>query len=127
MTASGVNSVTLSVSGTTAVPGTLSCRYEYISVTNETGAEIFVCTNGNAATVDGDFCSLIMPGQVAVLANMLPLWDQASTVIPAGSNNQWGQWKGGGTANPGVSVSVIAVSTPSAGPPAPVVVIQGAG
>lgn len=122
------NSNSISVPGTTAVTGTLTPRYEYISVLNLTGVEVWVRTDGTAATIDGDFCTAIGPGEVPVLmANMTPLWDQSQTVVLPGSNNQWGQAKNGGAANPGTTVSVIAISTPSAGPPAPVVVIQGAG
>lgn len=121
------NSLSLSVPGTTAVSGSLTPRYQYVTVVNETGVEIWVRTDGTAATVDGDFCTLVMPGERALLANMAPLWEQAQTVIPAGTVDQFGQWQGGGVANPGTPVSVIAVSAPSAGPPAPVVTIQGAG
>ncbi len=124
-----VDSVTISVAAVnTAYSGTLTTRYQYVSVTNETGGEIFVRTDGTAATVDGDFCTLVANGATVVLANMLPLWDQAMSVIPAGSNNQWGQWKGGGTANPGTSVSVIAPTgvTLATTPPA-IVTVQGAG
>lgn len=122
-----VDSLTLSVPGTTAVSGTLTPRYQFVEVTNMTGVQIFVRTDGQAATVDGDFCAALLPNGTALLANMAPLWEQAQTVIPNGSNNAAGQWKGGGAANPGTPISVIAVTTPGAGPPAPVVVIQGAG
>lgn len=124
-----VDSVTISVAAVnTAYSGTLTTRYEYISVVNQTGAQIFVRTDGTAATVDGDFCSLVMPGERALLANMLPTWDQSSTVIPAGSNNQWGQSKAGGQANPGTSVSVIAPTGGTlATTPPPIVTVQGAG
>lgn len=121
------NSLTLSVPSTTAVSGSLTARYQYVTVVNETGVEIWVRTDGSAATVDGDFCTLVMPAERALLANMAPLWEQAQTVIMNGSANQNGQWKGGGVANPGTPISVIAVSTPGAGPPSPVVTIQGAG
>lgn len=121
------NSLTLSVTVATAVSGSLTPRYEYVTVVNETGVEIWVRTDGTAATVDGDFCTLVMPGERALVGNQSPLWDQAQTVIPAGSNNQWGQAKNGGAANPGTPISVIAVSVPAPGPPAPVVTIQGAG
>lgn len=124
-----VNSLSLLVpSANVAVSGSLTPRYEYVSVLNETGCEIFVRTDGTAATVDGDFCSMVANGERALLANMAPLWDQASTVIPAGSNNAGGQWRGGGQANPGTSVSVIIPSsaTPQTTPPS-VVTIQGAG
>ena len=119
------NSLTLSVPTTAAVAGTLTPRYEFVSVLNETGVEIWVRTDGTAATVDGDFCTAVAAGAQIVVANMNPLWEQAQAVIQAGANNQWGQWKGGGAANPGVSVSVIAASTPSA--TTPTVTIQGAG
>jgi hypothetical protein len=122
-----VDSLTLSVPSTTAVSGSLTPRYQYVSVTNMTGAQIFVRTDGQAATVDGDFCSALLPGEVAVLANMTPLWEQAQTVIQNGTVNQAGQWQAGKAANPGTPISVIAVTAPAAGPPAPVVVIQGAG
>jgi hypothetical protein len=125
MGTSGAFSAGETLSGTTAVTLTLSNRYEFITVANNTGVEIFVRTDGQAATVDGDLCVAIAPETDSVVANMLPLWDQASTVIPAGSNNQWGQWKGGGMANPGVSVSIIAVTTPTEA--TPTVTIQGAG
>jgi hypothetical protein len=107
------------------VSGTLTPRYEYVSVLNETGVEIFVRTDGQAAVVDADLCSAVAPGERALIANMTPLWEQAQTVIPAGSNNQWGQWKGGGVANPGTPVSFIPVVTATA--TTPIVTIQGAG
>ena len=120
------SSLSLSVAGTTAVSGTITPRYEYVSVLNETGVEIWVRTDGSAATVDGDNCTAVPAGtNPVVIANGALPWEQAMSVIPAGSNNQWGQWKGGGTANPGLSVSVIAVVTPTATTPS--VTIQGAG
>ncbi len=121
-----VNSATISVSAAdTAYSGALVPRYEFVSVLNETGLEIWVRTDGTAATVDGDFCTAIAPGSQVVVANMQPLWDQAMTVIPAGTVNQWGQWQGGGTANPGTTVSVISVSGTLGS--TPTVTIQGAG
>lgn len=120
-----VNSLTLSVPGTTAVSGTLTARYEYVSVLNETGVEIWVRTDGSAAVLDADLCSAVAPGERALIANMTVLWDQSQTVVPYGSVNQWGQSKYGGVANPGTPISVIAVTTPSAA--TPTVTIQGAG
>lgn len=124
-----VNSVSIDVvAAGTAYSGALVERYEYLSVSNLTGLEIFIRTDGSAATADGDYCTAIPPGgNPVVVANGLLLWDQASNVIPAGSNNQWGQWKGGGAANPGVSVSVIAVSGTGTLSSTPYVTIQGAG
>jgi hypothetical protein len=111
-----------------AVSGSLTPRYEYVSVLNQTGNEIFVRTDGTAATVDGDFCTMVANGERALIANMTPLWEQAQTVIPAGSNNAGGQWRGGGQANPGTPISVIIPTgvTPQTTPPS-VVTVQGAG
>ena len=120
-----VNSLTLSVPGTTAVSGTMTPRYEFISVLNETGVEIWVRTDGSAAVLDADLCSAVAPGERALISNTTLLWTQAQSVIQNGSVNQWGQSKGGGAANPGTPVSVIAVTTPSAS--TPTVTIQGAG
>jgi hypothetical protein len=123
------DSVTIAVSSVnTAFSGSLTPRYQYVTVVNETGGEIFVRTDGQPATVDGDFCTLVANGERALVANMAPLWDQASTVIRNGTSNAQGQWAGGGASNPGTTVSVIAptgvtlVTTPPA-----IVTIQGAG
>ena len=121
-----VNSVTLAASGGSAVSGALLPRYEYVSVLNETGLEIWVRTDGTAATVDGDFCSAVAPGERALIANMNPLWTQAQTVLANGTNNQWGQAQNGGAANPGTSVSFIPVSGTGLAS-TPTVTIQGAG
>jgi hypothetical protein len=120
-----VNSLSLAVPGTTAVSGTLTPRYEFISVLNETGVEIWVRTDGTAAVLDADLCSAVAPGERALLANTAVLWTQAQSVIPSGTHNQWGQSQAGGVSNPGTSISVIAVTTPSAS--TPTVTIQGAG
>lgn len=119
-------SLTLNANAGSAVSGTLTPRYEYLTVLNEMGVEIWVRTDGTAATIDGDFCTAVAPGERALVANMAPLWDQASTVIPAGSNNAAGQWKGGGMANPGTSISFIPV-TGTGLATTPTVTIQGAG
>jgi hypothetical protein len=123
------NSLSLLVpTANVAVAGSLTPRYQYVSVINETGCEIFVRTDGNAATVDGDFCTMVGIGERALIANMTPLWTQAQTVIQNGSVNQWAQGKNGGAANPGTPVSVIipSTATPQTTPPS-VVTIQGAG
>lgn len=121
-----VNSLTLSANAGNAVSGSLTPRYEYVSVLNETGLEIWVRTDGTAATVDGDFCSAVAPGERALLANMTPLWTQAQTVLAAGSVNQWGQARNGGAANPGTPISFIPVSGTGLAT-TPTVTIQGAG
>ena len=120
-----VNSLSLIPSGTAAVSGTLTPRYEFVSVLNETGVEIFVRTDGLAAVVDADLCYAVAPGERALIANMTPLWTQAQTVLAPGSVNQWAQAKNGGAANPGTPVSFIPVVTATAS--TPIVTVQGAG
>lgn len=123
------NSLSLLVpTANVAVSGSLTPRYQFVSVENQTGSEIFVRTDGQAATVDGDFCTLVANGERALIANMSPLWTQAQTVIANGSVNQWAQAKNGGAANPGTPVSVITPSgvTLQTTPPS-LVTIQGAG
>ena len=125
-----VNSATIAVTAaSTAYSGALLPRYEFVSVLNESGLEVWVRTDGTAATIDGDFCTAIPPGgNPVVVANMQPLWDQSQTVIPAGSVNQWGQARNGGTSNPGTTVSVIgAPNTGTINATAGTVTIQGAG
>jgi hypothetical protein len=121
-----VNSLTLAANAGNAVSGSLVPRYEYVTVLNETGVEIWVRTDGTAATVDGDFCTAVAPGERALIANMMPLWDQAQTVIPNGTVNQWGQARNGGVANPGTQISFIPV-TGTGLATTPTVTIQGAG
>lgn len=121
-----INSLTLAASGGSAVSGSLTPRYEYVTVLNETGLEIWVRTDGQAATVDGDFCSAVAPGERVLMANTSPLWTQAQTVIANGSVNQWAQSKNGGVANPGTPVSFIPVSGTGLAT-TPTVTIQGAG
>lgn len=117
-----------SVSGSTsATPSTASSfaltpRYQYVTVENESataGTILFVRTDGTAATVGGDYCVSVEAGERVIVANMLPLWTQAQTVIPAGANpaspnpgspgevQPFGSALNGQAANPGVSVSVI--------------------
>src|SRR6185437_303049 len=95
------NSLSLNITGTTAVSGSLTPRYQYVSVINETGIDIFVRTDGQPAVLDADFCTHIAPGERALVANMTPLWTQAQTVLQPGSVNQWQQAKNGGASNPG--------------------------
>lgn len=120
------NSLSLNVPNASAVSGSLTPRYQYVSVINETGIDVFVRTDGQPATLDGDFCTHIAPGERALIANMTPLWTQAQMVIANGSANQWAQAKNGGAANPGTPVSVIPVTAPAA-PTTAYVTIQGAG
>lgn len=121
-----VNSLSLTIAAANvAQSGSLTPRYQYVSVLNESGLEIFVRTDGTAAVVDADLCYAVAPGERALIANMTPLWTQAQAVLPAGSVNQWGQAKNGGAANPGTPVSVITTAGTLA--TTPIVTIQGAG
>jgi hypothetical protein len=105
-------------------------RYAYVYVENTgTAGNIYVRTDGTAATVGGDFTTEIAPGSSAVIANALPLWTQASSVIPvstsgagaytnASGNGPLGVTPmgtspppSGATASPGTSVSVIGAGT----------------
>lgn len=103
-------------------------RYAYVVVENTgTAGVIYARTDGTAATVGGDFCTAIDPGTYMVIANMLPLWTQTSSVLvlgsyPAGSVVEsgtppeiqpYGSSLWGGQASPGTSVSVISGGTPT--------------
>lgn len=125
---------TNSTSGTAgaAASYTSTIRWAYVRVEN-TGASgvLWVRTDGsNAAAADGSYS--LNPGESGVFANALPLWTQAATVIPAGSdvasplaagqpgwpgtpatNNPLGSSLYGGTANPGTSVSIFSAGTPT--------------
>lgn len=108
-------------------------RYAYFLVENTgTTGNIYVRTDGTAATVGGDFCTEVAPGGTAVVANALATWSQAASVIAASTSgaaayqNPMGTGMGGaievqpmgtspygGTASPGSSVSVISSATPT--------------
>lgn len=102
---------------------TLSSRYQYVTVENQgTGVVVWVRLDGNPATVGGDFCTSVEPGERVLVANELPLWNQSQSVIPAGSNpatpnpgqpgtvSPFGSALGGQAANPGTTVHFIAGS-----------------
>jgi hypothetical protein len=113
-------------SSSSASTFTLTPRYNYVVVSNlttGTGATvIWVRTDGNAATVDGDECYALAPGQRGLFGNQAAAWTQAASVIAAGSLTHFGPNPGiydpslvqpfgsslyGGTASPGTSVSII--------------------
>jgi hypothetical protein len=113
-------------SSTSASTFTLTPRWNYVVVSNMTtgtGATIiWVRTDGNPATVDGDESYALAPGQRGLFANQQGLWSQADTVVPAGTLIEgapnpgvyspamvWpmGSSLAGGVANDGTSVSVI--------------------
>lgn len=120
---------TNSVNGTAgaATSYTSAIRWAYLLVENTgTTGILWVRTDGSAAAAaDGSYS--IAPGQSLVVANDLPLWSQAASVIPAGSYpagnvvgsgtppeiQPYGGSLYGQTANPGTSISVFSAATPT--------------
>lgn len=108
-------------------------RYAYVLVENTgTAGVIYARTDGSPATVGGDFCTAIAPGTSVVMANALPWWSQAASVIPASAAGAaayqnplgtgdlspvevqpMGTSPYGQTASPGTAVSVISSGTPT--------------
>ena len=84
---------TYSISGTTSAVAntassvTLTARWSYLTLENTGATLIYVRTDGSLATVGGDSCYAVEPGQVGLVANQLPLWTEAATVIPAGAES----------------------------------------
>lgn len=116
-----------SVSGTTtgaAIAYTSVNRWNYISISNTGGGTpgtIYARTDGVAAVSGADGTYSIPTGQTLTFSNDLGYWNQAYSVIPAGSYATdptgspktilpYGSSLAGGTANPGTSVSVIGVT-----------------
>lgn len=108
-------------SANTATSYALTPRWNYLAITNQAASNtagagagiIFVRTDGSAAVTTGndDLSICIMAGATVVVANMLPLWSQAALVIPNGTSDINGTEIYGGTANPGVSVSILSPGT----------------
>lgn len=127
-TASGTSSGTAAtVTFGSPVTAGIPIRYSYIAVTNTgTAGFLYVRTDGTAATVGGDLCTVVAPGLTEVIANALPLWTQAANVIQTGTLT--GTAAGTGTpqemvpngtslygqkTSPGTSVSIISGGTPT--------------
>jgi hypothetical protein len=96
--------------------GTVPTRYNYVTVENTlitSGVNIYLTTNNTVPTVNGVDTFVVMPGESAVFANMLPLWDQdAADISGTGTDAQSGElW--GGAANPGTIVQLISSGTPT--------------
>lgn len=107
--AAGAYSYSSTLVASTADTVTFADRYGYVQVSNTgTAGTIYVTNNGTAATVGGASTYAVNPGQAIVIANGLPLWNQVSKVIPAGS----AQLPRGGGA-PTVSPSTTVLSTPA--------------
>jgi hypothetical protein len=92
---------------------TFGVRANYVSLTNTGTTVLYARADGQAATVAGEGCIAVLPGQEAVLANGLPIWHQSSSVLVQGDDNANGESKAGGMANPGTQVSVISSAAES--------------
>ena len=61
-------------------------RYAYVAVTNlDTTHSIFVSTITTSPAANTDYTMTIPPGQKLVIANELPYWTQAASVIQKGT------------------------------------------
>jgi len=127
--AAGTSAYSSTLVATAADLVTFSDRYGYLTVTNTGTTVLYVRTDGQAATIAGNDCLAVMPGESELVANTLPLWYQSSKVIPAGVN-QFGSGNttdspaspgeitpmeslAGGMTNPGTKVSLISSDTPT--------------
>jgi hypothetical protein len=121
LVASTATTITFGNPTTSGVP----IRYATVLVENTgTTGNIFARTDGQPATVGGDFCTEIGPGVAVEIANADPLWNQAATVIPKGAIvggtpgtpaevYPYGSSLWGGLANAGTTVSLISSGTPT--------------
>lgn len=115
---------TTSSSINTASSFLLNPRWNYITIIATGATGIWARTDGNAAVESGndDLSVWVGPGEDVLIANMLPLWTQASNCIAFGTTPGVGQslygslgnandstslGYAGGSLNPGTSVSVI--------------------
>jgi hypothetical protein len=125
----GTSVYSSTLAAATADTVTFPDRYGYLTVTNTGTTVLYVRSDGTAATVAGNDCLAVVPGESEMVANAEPLWYQSSKVILAGVN----QFGGGNTAanpgapgmiqsqtslaghatNPGTSISLISAGTPS--------------
>jgi len=76
-------------------------RAGYLTIANTGTSVIWVRADGQAATIQGEDCYAVLPGESAILANGLPLWYQSSRVIPQGVNQFGGRNTSDSPTNPG--------------------------
>lgn len=126
--AAGVQTYSSTLAANTADTVTFPDRYGYVTVTNIGATVLYARADATAATVAGNGCYAIPPGETHILANGLPTWYPSSNVIPAGANEFGGgntadtpaspgsvtpmESLAGQMANPGTSVSLISSGTP---------------
>jgi hypothetical protein len=104
---SGTNVYSQTLTADTADTVTFGVRANYVSVTNIGTTVLYARADGQDATVAGEGCIAVLPGQEAVLANGAPIWHQSARVLLQGDDNANGESKGGQAADPGTTVSVI--------------------
>jgi hypothetical protein len=126
---SGTFSFGQTLAADTADSVTFADRAGYVTVTNIGTTVIYARADDQAATVAGEDCYAVLPGESALLANGLPLWYQSSRVIPQGVNEFGGENTAsspsspgevqsqrslaGQMANPGTTVSLISTAAES--------------
>lgn len=122
LVASTVSTVTFGSPVTGGVP----IRYSNVYVENTAAAgTIFVRTDGQAATIGGDFCTEVGPGLAVLVANADPLWSQVANVLPKGAIigaqgtgtppeiQPYGSSLWGNSVSSGTTVSLISAGTPT--------------
>lgn len=106
--AAGAYTYSSTLVASTADTVTVVDRYGYIQVSNTGTTVLYVRLDGTAATVGGAGSYAVNAGQTLIFANGLPLWNQVSNVLLAGTAQIP---QGGGAAT--VSPSTTLGSTPA--------------
>lgn len=124
---SGTFSYSNTLTANTADSISFADRAGYLTVTNTGSTVMYARADGQAATIAGEGCLAVLPGQSQILANGEPLWYQSSKVIPKGQpvnaqgtgttspfnpaiEQPYMSSGAGQMANPGTSVSVISAA-----------------
>jgi|SRR6266478_4003041 len=118
LTANTVTDITFGSPTTSGIP----IRYGYLAVSNTGATVLYARADGtDAVTTNADFNYAVPPGTTVLVANGLPLWNQASSVMPAGTvsvsqgtpseiqpygSSLWGQ-----KVSPGTSISLKTTGT----------------
>jgi hypothetical protein len=108
---SGTFSYSNTLTATAADTVTFADRAGYVTAANLGSSVIYARADGQAATVGGEGCYVVLPGESAILANGLPIWYQSSRVIPQGVN----EFGGGNTSSSAASPGMIESQTSLAG------------
>lgn len=110
----------------TPTTGGVPIRYSNVLVENTAAAgTIFVRTDGQPATVGGDFCTEVGPGLSVLVSNADPSWSQVANVLPKGvmvgaqgtgtppEIQPYGSSLWGNSVSSGTTVSLISSGTPT--------------